>query len=114
MGKNEQPVPIINERNFAEMLTAKERVIALIYASWCPFCTRFLPVFGKYSQEIADSCVIVQDDRETIADKYGVDVVPTVLFFENGAVSKRLDGILGVGLHEKQLAEFIRDCKLAR
>ena len=43
-----------------------------------------------------------------MADKYSVEVIPTVLFFENGAVVKRLDGILGVGLSEKQLSEFYK------
>ncbi len=29
-----------------------------------------------------------------MADKYGVEVVPTLLFFENGAISKRLEGVI--------------------
>lgn len=113
MSKNKQTVPVLNESNFDEMLKTQDRVIVLIYASWCPFCIRFLPVFSRYSQEMTDHCFMVKDDRETIADKYGVDVVPTILFFENRVVSKRLDGIMGVGLHEKQLAGFIHDCNLS-
>jgi thioredoxin 1 len=113
LSKNEQTVPVVNESNFDEMLKTRNRVIVLIYASWCPFCMSFLPVFSRYSREMADHCFMVKDDRETIADKYEVDVVPTVLFFENGVVSKRLDGILGVGLHENQLAEFIHHCNLS-
>jgi hypothetical protein len=42
--------------------------------------------------------------------RYEVEVFPTVLFFENGAVSKRLDGIPGVGLTEKHLVDFIAAC----
>jgi hypothetical protein len=33
-----------------------------------------------------------------------------VLFFENGVVSKRLDGVPGVGLDEKKLMEFVGLC----
>lgn len=110
MIKNEPTIPIVNESNFDEMLKTGNRVIVLIYASWCPFCMSFLPIFSRYSREMTDYCFMVRDDQEIIADKYGVDVVPTVLFFENGVVAKRLDGILGVGLHEKKLAEFIRHC----
>jgi len=35
------------------------------------------------------------------------DVVPTVIVFEKGKVSKRLDGEPGAGLKEKQLKELI-------
>ena len=55
----------------------------------------------------------MQDDQETIAHQYSVEVYPTVLFFEDGVVSKRLDGVLGVGLDEKQLSEFINLCPLS-
>jgi hypothetical protein len=34
-------------------------------------------------------------------NKYSVEVVPTVLLFKNGKVSKRLDGVLGKGLTER-------------
>lgn len=56
--------------------------------------------------------VIVQDDQETIADQYSVKVYPTVLFFENEVVSKRLDGVLGVGLDEYSLVKFIQQYPL--
>ena len=96
-----------------EILKTKDRVIALLYASWCPFCARFLPIFKKYAQEDGRHFVMVQDDREAIADQYSVRVYPTVLFFENGIVSKRLNGVSGVGLDEKQLSEFVGQCPLS-
>jgi hypothetical protein len=45
-----------------------------------------------------------------MADSYSIEVFPTVLFFEKGAVAKRLDGARGAGLNEKQLANFIASC----
>jgi thioredoxin-like negative regulator of GroEL len=102
-----------NNHDLIEILRATDRVIALFHASWCPFCVRFLPVFKKHAEGEGRHFVSVQDDQETIADQYLVKVYPTVLFFENGAVSKRLDGVLGVGLNEKQLTEFINLCPLS-
>jgi thioredoxin 1 len=102
---------LINKnRDLIEILRATNRVIALFYASWCPFCVKFLPIFKKHAEGNGRHFVIVQDDQETIADQYSVKVYPTVLFFESGVVSKRLDGVLGVGLDEKQLTEFINLC----
>ena len=105
---------LVNDnQDLIEILKATNRVIALFHASWCPFCVRFLPIFKKHADVEGRHFVSVQDDQETIADQYSVKVYPTVLFFENGVVSKRLDGISGVGLDEKQLAEFVNLCPLS-
>jgi thioredoxin-like negative regulator of GroEL len=50
------------------------------------------------------------DDKPNIMEKYSVEVLPTVLFFEKGSVSKRLDGVAGLGLNEKQLTDLITQC----
>ena len=101
---------INNEHDLNEILKTKKKIIALLYASWCPFCIRFLSIFQRYAEGKTQSFILVQDDQEIIADKYSVEVVPTILFFEDGVVVKRLDGVLGVGLSEKQLIDFINTC----
>jgi thioredoxin-like negative regulator of GroEL len=113
MNASGQCALVTNNHDLIEILRATDRVIALFHASWCPFCVRFLPIFKKHAKGERRHFVSVQDDQETIADQYSVKVFPTVLFFENGVVSKRLDGILGVGLDEKQLAEFINLCPVS-
>jgi thioredoxin 1 len=95
------------EYRLEDTLKSKDRVIILFYASWCPFSQRFLPVFEKFSQDKTGTCLrVVTDDKASLCEKYFVDVVPTVLVFEKGKVVKRLDGTLGVGLKEKQLADL--------
>ncbi len=97
-------------QDLEKVLAAKGRVIALWYASWCPFCAKFLPIFEKYAKGEERKFLLVRDDRESMGDRYAVEIFPTVLFFENGAVSKRLDGIPRVGLTEKHLVDFIATC----
>ena len=105
-------VLVDDEHGLYDMLKLKERVIALFYASWCPFCVKFLPVFEKHTKGAGLSFLVVKDDQETMGDRYSVAVVPTVLFFEKGKISRRLDGVLGVGLSEKMLIDFIDACAL--
>jgi len=112
MSSDDKCVLVDNEHDLNEIVQAQGRVIALVYASWCPFCRRFLPVFQQQSQEKQRHFLRVQDDRETVAEKYEIDVFPTLLFFEDGAVVKRLDGAPGAGLNEKQLTDFIQLCSL--
>jgi thioredoxin 1 len=101
-----------NNRDLDKALKEKDKVIALVYASWCPFCKRFLPIFESYAGGEEKNFLLAQDDRETIADRYGIEVFPTLLFFEKGTLTKRMDGAPGAGLNEKQLEEFIKSCSL--
>jgi thioredoxin 1 len=110
MGADMPCALVNNHRDLSEMLRTGDRLLALFYASWCPFCRKFLPVFEKHAEKDGPHFVLVQDDQETLADRYAVKVYPTVLFFENGVVSKRLDGVSGVGLEEEQLTQFADLC----
>jgi len=112
MNSGDKIVLIDNEHDLDKILKTNDRVIALVYASWCPFCRNFLPIFQRHAQEEQPYFLCVQDDGESIGDKYSIDVFPTVLFFEKGSISKRLDGEPGVGLSEKQLVAFVRETKI--
>lgn len=81
--------------------------MVLVYASWCPFCLQFLPVFQKYAAG-KDHFLLAQDDQELLADRYGIEIIPTVLCFANGTVVARLDGVAGIGLNERQLVAFLK------
>ena len=112
MDENISRTTVNDNRALIKALGESDRVIALFYASWCPFCARFLPVFQKQIAQTGRQVVLVQDDQEAMAGTYLVKIYPTVLLFENGAVSKRLDGAPGVGLSEQQFTEFISQCPL--
>jgi thioredoxin 1 len=93
------------------MLKTKDKIFVLFYSSRCPFCRSFLPTFEKFAEDKTQSCTSVKtDDNATLREEYSIDVVPTVIFFKNGAVAKRLDGLQGVGLDEKQLIDFAGKC----
>jgi thioredoxin 1 len=96
------------EYNLDEALKTKGRVYVLFYASWCPFSQRFLPIFEKYARDNPETCLRVKtDDKAKLCEEYSVDVVPTVLLFENGKVAKRLIGAPGAGLNEKQMKNLV-------
>jgi thiol-disulfide isomerase/thioredoxin len=99
------------EEGLEDVLKSKENVFVLFYASWCPFCQMFLPIFDKFAQENTCKCAcVVTDDKPSLCEKYLVEVVPTVLVFQGGKVIRRLDGVIGKGLTEKQLKDFVSKC----
>ncbi len=99
-----------SENDLDLILRRKERVIVLFYSSWCPFCRSFLPIFNKHAQKFKDKEFLrVKIDRfvNPIWEKYSIDVIPTVILFKGNNVLQRLNGVLGVGLSEKQFNCFL-------
>ena len=98
------------EFELEDALKGKEKVFVLFYASWCPFSRRFLPIFEKYSRNMPQNCMQVKtDDKAKLTKKYSVDVVPTILVFERGIVTKRLDSEPGAGLDETRFKALLSE-----
>jgi thiol-disulfide isomerase/thioredoxin len=96
------------EHELEDAVKDKNRIYILFYASWCPFSQRFLPIYEKHAQKNPQPCLRIKiDDKAKLCEKYSVDVVPTVLVFEKGVVTKRLDGEQGAGLSEQQLMKLL-------
>ncbi len=105
-------LPIENQPNLDEILKTKDKVCVLFYASWCPYSQRFLPIFKNTAGNKDCYARVEINDDESLAEKYSVDVYPTLIFFEKGKISKRLDGSSGMGLREDQFTDFIGKCGL--
>jgi|BarGraIncu00421A_1022006.scaffolds.fasta_scaffold17772_2 thiol-disulfide isomerase/thioredoxin len=112
MSADDKCALVENETDLDKALKDKDKVIAFVYATWCPFCRKILPAFQELAQDGRRNFLLVADDEELIAEKYVIDVFPTLLFFNKGAVALRLDGKPGVGLNEKQIKDFIKSCPL--
>jgi thioredoxin 1 len=104
---------ISSPRELKGVIRARPRAMVLFYASWCPFCREFLPHFERAAADRGPDMVrFLVDDAEEDVGAFRIDVYPTVLFFENGKLARRLDGEAGVGLSERQLRDFIAACQL--
>jgi len=92
-----------------DILKTRKRAFVLFYASWCSFCRAFLPIYDRYFEKQPETFLRVMiDDREELMDRYSVEIVPTVIFFENGRIKRRCDGEAGIGLSEKHLTDIIK------
>jgi len=91
-----------------QLLKTKKKFFVLFYASWCPFSRKFLPIYEKCTTNNPTPCLrMMMDDKDELCDKYSIEFFPTVLLFENGEVTKRLDAEPGAGLNEKQLKSLL-------
>jgi len=101
---------IESQNDLMSILKSNGRVFTLFYASWCPFCRTFLPIFEKHAQKsgvIRFLRVKIDDESNPLWEEYEIEVVPTVILFDGGKVTARLDGMLGRGLSEEQLKGFL-------
>jgi thioredoxin 1 len=107
-------IEVSNKSDLESQLKKSKRVLALFYASWCPFCRRFLPAFDKNYSQYGFNLTLrvkVDDDDNPLWEEYSIEAVPTVILFEEGKVCRRLDGIFGYGLSEKQLEDWLEEQK---
>jgi thiol-disulfide isomerase/thioredoxin len=104
---------ICNPQELLELTNSGQGVFVLFYAEWCPFSRAFLPVYEKHAAgRDSEFFRVVLDGNEDLFEKHAIQVYPSVIFFKNGQVSKRLDGKHLRGLKEKQLAALIKSCGL--
>ncbi len=99
------------EAELEAAVASRDKLMVLFYATWCPFSRAFLETYSRHA-EAGDPCYarIIVDDGDPIVAKYGIEIFPTVLFFEKGELVRRLDGAYHRGLSRGQLEAFARQC----
>lgn len=108
-------IEVDNVQGLNAELKRNRRVLALFYASWCPYCTPFVPVFDSAVVGFASAVlhVLLDNYDNPLWEDYDIGAVPTIILFEDGKVLSRLDGRLGSGLSEKQFRLWLNENKIA-
>ncbi len=87
----------INEASFeAEVLKSTQPVLVDFWAPWCGPCKMLAPVLEEIAGEQAGRAKVVKvnvDENQDLALRYGIQAIPTVLYFANGEVRDSLRGL---------------------
>jgi thioredoxin len=92
-----QPIIELNGANFdQEVLSSNLPVIIDIYADWCGPCKALRPLLQEMCNKYKDQVKFTKlniDDQPTLARRYHVTAVPTLVFVKKGEVVAETMGL---------------------
>lgn len=89
---------ILNKDNFeSEVLKSDMPVLVDFWAAWCGPCKMLAPTIAELAEEYKGKVKVCKyniDDDASIAIKYGVASIPTVILFKDGEVADKSIGFV--------------------
>ncbi len=97
----------VNGNNFQqEVLESSIPVLVDLWAPWCMPCRMISPIveeLGNDNQGKLKVCKLNTDENQNIAARYGIQGIPTLLFFKNGQEVDRIVGVTPKPIIQKKL-----------
>jgi thioredoxin 1 len=109
---SENNIMEITEQNFeSEVLKSQMPVVVDFWAQWCGPCKMLTPIIEQVASENKGVIKIGKldiDNAPSLASKYGVSSIPTLLFVKNGVVVEQHVGMLAKKNLDAKIAQFLK------
>ena len=94
----------------SKVLNSEKKTLVLFYADWCPCCTNFKPTFEEMnSSNLQKKAALVNEDENPLWDRFNIQVIPTMISFQNGKILTRRDAKKGIGLTRTDMESIIKE-----
>lgn len=94
----------------SKVLDSDKKTLVLFYASWCPYCANFKPLFESTNANNAKKIgALIDEDENPLWDKFNIQAVPTMIVFEKGKIIDRKDAKKHVGLTKADMESIMTE-----
>jgi thioredoxin 1 len=93
---SEHLVEITDANYEQEVLQSKVPVMVDLWAEWCGPCRMIAPIVDEIAEEYAGKVKVGKFDTDAnrqTATQLGIQAIPTLLFFKDGQIVKKLVGL---------------------
>lgn len=106
LAKSNQVKQLTASNTLSTLIKSKKPVVIKFYAPWCKPCRNMTPKYKKAAQKFAGKVMFAElniDQHKSVASKYRVRSIPTLILFKNNKIIKRSTG----SLSQKGIENFV-------
>ena len=86
----------LNEAQFNDFVKQSGIVMVDCWAPWCGPCRRMGPIVAELASDLAGKVAVAKlntDENQGVAMNFGINAIPTLLFFKDGVQQESLVGL---------------------